>query len=297
MLEEFIRAHRLPDAFTATANRWYLPLAEWVESRLVANAGETFVLGINGAQGTGKSTLADLLHDYLTDKYQRRVALLSIDDIYLTRAERSVLAKNAHPLLRTRGVPGTHDVELGVAVINRLRELGSNESCRLPRFDKSQDDRCPEQNWPTVTGPVDLVIFEGWCVGSRAADPADLAEPVNELERLEDTDGDWRRYVNDKLSDEYAPLFSLLDGLLFLRAPSFAAVQRWRLEQEHNLKARTAGAAVMDDAEVARFIQHYQRITENNLAALPALADGVIELGEDHQPVAVTGIESIRGLT
>jgi len=291
MLEDFIRAHQLPDAFAETAERCYLPLAEWVESKLAAHDGETYVLGINGAQGTGKSTLADLLRDYLTSKYQRRVSMLSIDDIYLTRAEREALAANVHPLLRTRGVPGTHDVELGVAVIEQLRGLQPGATCKVPRFDKSEDERFPEGDWPVVTGPVDLVIFEGWCVGSQAAAPADLLEPVNELERTEDADGVWRRYVNDKLHNEYPRLFGLLDSLLFLRAPSFAAVHRWRLEQEHKLKARAPGAAVMSDAEVARFIQHYERVTAQNLAQLPALAAAVIELDEAHQATLTPSLQ------
>lgn len=288
-LEHFIRQHRLPDAYADSARRFFLPFADWVEQRVAANAGRTLVLGVNGAQGTGKSTVAELIREHLASAYQRNVVILSIDDIYLTLPERQQLADHVHPLLLTRGVPGTHDVDLGISVIGKLCSLRATESVDVPRFDKSRDDRCPESEWTRATGAVDLVIFEGWCVGSRATSDPALQEPVNALEATADPDGRWRRYVNDKLRDDYARLFGLLDALLFLRAPAFAAVLRWRLEQEHKLRQAAAAdaAAVMSDDEVAAFVQYYERITRNNIAELPALADAVIELGEDHRALSL----------
>ena len=248
------------------------------------------MLGINGAQGTGKSTLAHLLRDYLKSDFDKNVVVLSIDDIYLTRAERAALAEDVHPLLQTRGVPGTHDVALGIAVIEELGSLQEGETCQVPRFDKSRDDRCPTADWATVTGPVDLVIFEGWCVGSMAQKDDELKEPINPLERSKDIDGRWRRYVNEQLRGDYLNLFELIDSLLFLKVPDFEAVLRWRLEQEHKLRASagTDAPAVMSDEQIAEFIQHFERITTHNLAVLPGTADAVIELGDDHQAVTNT---------
>ena len=289
-LDFFIAQNDLPRKFAESAERCYLPFADWLEARLAEKHGDTYVLGINGAQGTGKSTLAQLLSDYLAGEYGRKVVILSIDDIYLTRAERESLGETVHPLLRTRGVPGTHDVDLGHSVIGRLRALRQGEATDVPRFDKARDDRRPASEWTTVTGPVDLVIFEGWCVASQAMPDADLQQPINALESTDDADARWRTYVNDKLGTDYVPLFEALDGLLFLQAPDFDAVLRWRLEQEHKLRQSPGeGAdAVMSDEQVARFIQFYERLTRNNMEVLPSKADAVIELGNDHQAISLS---------
>lgn len=289
-LDEFIRRERLPAEFATTAADFYLPLAAWLETRVAAASDNAFVLGINGAQGTGKSTLADFLAECLRADYGRRVATLSIDDLYLTRPERQALAGAVHPLLGTRGVPGTHDVGLGIRVIEQLAALGPHETLAIPRFDKARDDRAPESTWPVIGGPVDLVVFEGWCVGSPPEAEAALAEPVNELERYDDPDGRWRRYVNEQLKNAYPPLFALLDSLVFLRAPDFSAIRAWRLEQEHKLRvsAATTASRVMSDAEVIRFIEFFERITRHNLEMLPAIADVVLRLGADHRVIGST---------
>lgn len=288
-LDGFIQRHGLPATFAVSAERCYLPFAKWMAIKLEEFKGGTYVLGINGAQGTGKSTLADLISDYLGSEYDRNVVVISIDDLYLTRAERKSLSDKVHPLLMTRGVPGTHDVALGLALFNKLKSLKQGESLDVPRFDKSHDDRYPVQQWTTVTGPIDLIIFEGWCVGSQASDESDLHDPINALESSQDADGSWRRYVNAKLSIEYRDLFATLDSLLFLKVPDFDAVFRWRLEQEHKLKQRAGndGARVMSDEQVANFIRYYERITRNNIAVLPDAADAMILLGGDHSALSL----------
>ena len=287
-LDDFMQAHGLPQSYAASAEQHYVPFADWLYDKVRASGGGTFVLGINGAQGTGKSTCADLVKEYLSTEYALSSVVLSIDDIYLTRREREALAQDVHPLLQTRGVPGTHDVTLGLQAIEQLRLLGSGSTMPIPRFDKSSDDRFPESEWPLVTGSVDLVIFEGWCVASRPSDPAGLERPVNSLERDEDPDAVWRSWVNERLSAEYKELFATLDALLFLKAPNFEVVYQWRLQQEHKLRAKKGAAAkaIMSDAEVARFIQFYERITKENLKHLPDVADVVIELDTDHAAIS-----------
>ncbi len=283
---KFLRSHRLPDAFRELIDQHYLPLADWLAQQRAPSA--PLLLGINGAQGTGKSTLADFLQLALEQLRDWRVAVLSIDDFYLTKAERSDLADRVHPLLATRGVPGTHDVEMLERYLDRLAALGGGDQCALPRFDKAEDDRAAEADWPRIAGPVDLIILEGWCVGSVAQDDAELGAAMNALERDHDRTGAWRRYANEQLRTSYSQLFARLDVLVFLQAPSFDAIYRWRLEQEHKLAASApAGAAgIMADAEVAKFIENYERITRNNLTRLPDSADVVLELNEDHGIVA-----------
>ena len=281
----FLAAHRLPDGFRTTAEKHYLPfvrsLADPQPSR------KPLLLGINGAQGTGKSTLADFVQVAAKALHGWRCAVLSIDDFYLTRAERAALADSVHPLFATRGVPGTHDTRLLESTLDSLGQLGPDDELALPRFDKSIDDRAPESDWPVVRGPLDLVILEGWCVGSTPQPPKELDEPANALERDEDPEAVWRTYANTRLATDYASLFTRLDRLLLLAAPSFEAVFRWRLEQEQKLatSSRGSGSAVMSEEQVARFIRFYERVTRHNLESLREAADVVMELNEDHAVV------------
>ena len=293
MTAAFRDKHQLPESFARTESEFYVPLGQWVEQRLSERKGsEPFVLGINGAQGTGKSTLADYIREYLAGAHDRYTAVLSIDDLYLTRAQRQVLAKEFHPLLETRGVPGTHDVELGLEVIGLLKRLEQGQRVLVPRFDKSTDDRFPESEWTKVSDPVDLIIFEGWCVGSEAVVDDELLTPINDLEANEDPSGVWRRYVNQQLKEIYPPLFEMLDALVFMSAPDFDCVLRWRTDQEGKLAAGASEREahvmthVMTQAQIERFIQHYERITRQNLILLATRADVRLELGQDHQVVA-----------
>ena len=280
--KEFISQYRLPDKFGDLIDAHYSPLAKWVIQQ--HEPDETLFVGINGAQGTGKSTLAAFLRLMLESNAGRRVAVLSIDDFYLTKAERRELGKRIHPLLETRGVPGTHDMQMLAAYVKQLKALGAESELSLPRFDKARDERADPDAWPVISGPVDLIILEGWCVGSEPQSDDALMQPVNLLEREEDPSGEWRRYVNDQLNGSYADLFAQLDALIFLRAPDMDAVHRWRLEQEEKLVATTTAdfANIMNSEQLARFMQHYERLTRENLAALPATADVVLELNYNH---------------
>ena len=255
MTAAFRDKHRLPESFARTASDYNVPLAIWVERRLLDRDGsEPFVLGINGAQGTGKSTLADFIREYLAVVHHRVTVVLSIDDLYLTRAQRQALAMDVHPLLATRGVPGTHDVELGLSTIRALKSLGQGQSMLVPRFDKSIDDRFAESEWTQVSDPVDLIILEGWCVGSESVSDDELLIPINDLETSEDPSGIWRSYVNQQLKEIYPPLFEMLDALVFMSAPDFDCVLRWRTEQEEKLAADTSTpeSRVMTKSQIER---------------------------------------------
>ncbi len=284
-IDAFIAQHRLPNKFRDLIVRHYLPLVSWVRTQ--HHPGEALIVGINGAQGTGKSTLAAFVRLALESRAGWRVAVLSIDDFYLTRAERKELGDNVHPLMETRGVPGTHDVQMLAHCVERLKTLESGASLALPRFDKSRDDRADPDSWPLVSGPIDLIVLEGWCVGCTAQAGDDLLEPINTLEREEDASGEWRRYVNDQIEGRYSDIFATLDALIFLQAPNFEAVYRWRLEQEKKLAAVTVNhaAGIMNSRQIAHFIQHYERLTRMNLVSLPATADVVLELDENHDCV------------
>jgi D-glycerate 3-kinase len=265
----------------------HIPVAAWL-ARAHAQRGRALIAGVAGAQGTGKSTICALLAHVLEVGFGLRAALLALDDLYLTRAQRAALARTQHPLLQTRGVPGTHDVELGVRTIDALLAARPGDSVRCPRFDKAADDRAPEATWPVVHGPLDVLLFEGWCVGAEPEPAADLAAPINALEREADRDGSFRQFVNAQLAGPYRALFQPIDVLLFLAAPDLSCVLAWRTQQEHALAARSPRAPqLMSDAQLARFVQHYERLTRHMLASIPARADVVLHLAPDHSVARV----------
>jgi D-glycerate 3-kinase len=280
-LNAFLEAHRLPNKFRAVIEEHYLPLARWIRG---VKTPRTKVVGISGAQGTGKSTLADFLRVSLERECGWSVATLSLDDFYLTRVERRRLSKNVHPLLITRGAPGTHDLELCTRCMKALKRLEPGRRLELPRFDKADDDRFPAHQWPTVTGPIDLIILEGWCLGAIPQEPKALTKPINKLETTRDPDGAWRAYVNDQLRTAYTTFFATIDRLVFLRAPDFKAVHRWRLEQERKLaeKAGETNRGIMDETQLADFLQHFERLTRTSIDLLPGTADVILSLDENH---------------
>jgi D-glycerate 3-kinase len=280
-LAEFIEAERLPAGYAEVVARVAEPLAE----RL---AGETrpggLVVGVCGAQASGKSTLTAVLRRLLEQR-GLKTAVLSLDDLYLTRDQRRLLARDVHPLLAVRGVPGTHDVALGERLLTELRRAGRVVP---PAFDKARDDRV---SGSAFEGPADVVLFEGWCIGARPQEVAALADPVNELERAQDRDGRWRTFVNQALAGPYRSLFGALDLLVLLKAPSFEVVRGWRIEQETKLRERLAreggdASRVMSDEAVGTFVAHYERLTRWILEEMPARADVVIALDEQRRPIA-----------
>lgn len=239
------------------------------------------VIGISGAQGSGKSTLARQLAAHLTAAGQHP-AILALDDLYLPRAQRLQVAERAHPLFATRGVPGTHDVALGLKLLDCLGHLDAGEHCALPVFDKLLDDR--RSDLRVQTGPVDVVLFEGWCLGLTPQTDAALSKPVNSLEADEDVDARWRTAVNDHLRGDYRALFERIDGLVFLQVPDMDCVLGWRMQQEaDNLTASTAPQQTMDTGALQRFVAHYERLTRHALDTVPGYADLVLELDHAHR--------------
>jgi D-glycerate 3-kinase len=261
--------------------------AAWdlLERQLDVIGRRPFVFGLCGAQGSGKSTLSEALAARARAE-GIGTAVLSLDDLYLPKAVRERLAEEIHPLLQTRGVPGTHEVALGVKAIASLE---AGRAAALPRFDKGRDDRRPADEWEEAPPGTELLIFEGWCVGARPQEEEALTEPVNPLERDEDRQGIWRRYVNDHLAGEYQQLFGRIDILMLLAAPSFDVVHGWRVQQEHDLRTRSGPTAGMSDEAIGRFIQHYERLTRHILSEMPQRADLLVRLDEDRSPVSIEG--------
>lgn len=214
------------------------------------------LIGVAGAQGSGKS--------YQCRKYAEahpHTAHFSLDDVYFTKAERAELAKRFHPLFATRGPPGTHAVGLALSMIAALRKAGPHDETLLPHFDKASDDRAPEATWPRFIGRPDAILFDGWCLGAL---PDQMGStPINALEANEDANGRWRAQTSKDLAERYQPFFDAFEAFLYLRAPSWEIVRRWRAEQEEETLGRPLTHE--DEARLDRFLMHYERITRSML--------------------------------
>jgi len=259
----------------------YLPLTLWL---LQQQQNTPVVIGINGSQGSGKSTLSRILSALLTEGFDKKVTVISIDDLYKTRHQREQMSRNIHPLFATRGVPGTHDIELGLSILSELKQ--GNKTVKLPQFDKASDDRKNENNWPESHANTDIILFEGWCVGSIAQPFKDLATAINTLEQNHDSDLIWRQTINQQLENEYQLLFAAIDKLIMLKIPDFKKVTEWRTLQEHKLKQSTQLAdsgQIMSAKKIQHFVMHFERLTRHTLTEMPERADIVLEINNEHQ--------------
>ena len=292
LIQEFLHTEDLPATYGEDMLTWFLPAAQELLLRLTSTQNKPLFIGINGAQGTGKSTLAKLFKLCLTEA-KFKVAVLSIDDFYLSKAARAHLAETVHPLLATRGVPGTHDVEQLESCLSQLLD-GQAGTVKIPRFDKAADNPVTIDHLAPTTLPVDLVILEGWFIGLEPEPCQNLLSPVNRLEAIEDCDGSWRNFVNNSLRSDFADIFDRLNSLLMLQAPSLEQVFAWRSLQEEKLKRHRAArvdadtSGVMGSEEIGRFIQHFERLTRHALNTLPGKADWVFHLDSQHRVAGKT---------
>lgn len=287
LINQAIALHNLPTKFVDIVNQYYVSLSQRLYENLNqgTQAQEVNFFGIQGSQGSGKSTCAFFLKLILESEYGLNVVVSSIDDFYLTRQERENLAKKIHPLFATRGVPGTHDVSMLLDVFDAAR---AGKALSLPVFDKAQDDRVSKEHFQAINNRPDIFILEGWCVGIPAQLNSDLNQAINDLEAKEDSNGVWRTEVNTALENEYQTLFSQLDVLISLQAPSFECVLGWRQLQENKMTQRLKSEGksiegVQSRTELMRFISHYQRLTEHALKMMPLKADYILQLDEHHQ--------------
>ena len=270
------------------SNQAHAGFPPWlVQQALAASAARAGrglrVFGICGLQGSGKSTLAAQLVA-AARQAGLAAASVSLDDFYLTAAQRRRLARDVHPLLAIRGPPGTHDLDLALETFDALRR---GHTPPLPRFDKLGDDRLAPERWTRPSAPLDLLVFEGWCLGVPAEAEDAMREPLNPLGREEDPDGRWRRGCTTALAPAYPPLSAQVDVLWFLQPPGFETVHAWRGEQERALQAAHPGHTGMDDAALDRFIQHYERVSRQALRTMPGIADACVALDSERQPLHV----------
>ena len=260
-----------------------IPVSFWIESK--TKSKRPFIIGLGGGQGTGKTTITSIISIILKKYFKLNVFKISIDDFYKTRKERFLLSKKLHPLLMSRGVPGTHDINIMLDFFKKVKK-SKFKSLRLPKFNKAIDDRCKKKLWYLIKKRPDVIIFEGWCVGARAEKNNTLKKAINSLEKNNDKKLIWRKFVNHQLKSKYKKLYSKLNCLLFLKANNFSLLQQWRLKQEKKLWLNTKKSSnnkIMNKIEVIKFMQTYQRVTQNMFKYAPKYASIIFNLNSNHQ--------------
>ena len=260
---------------------FYFPLSKWIYS-VYQKERKTTIIGLSGGQGSGKSTVTSILKFIFKKQYGLNLCVFSIDDFYKTKRERIRMSKSIHPLFLTRGVPGTHDLKLLNKVIQKLKKKNF-KTVLIPKFDKSIDDRFKKNKWQKIKTPPHIIILEGWCVGAISQKKSELTIPINNIEKKLDTKLIWRNKVNNLLKNEYKKLFKKIDKLVYLKAPDFNHIFKWRLTQEQKLKLTSKSKKIMSKNQIKEFIMFYERITRYMMKNYSKISDLTIFLDKNHR--------------
>ena len=260
-----------------------IPLCFWISEKV--DKKRPYFVGLAGGQGTGKTTISSLIRIILIKYFKLKVFRISIDDFYKTRKERISLSKRIHPMLLTRGVPGTHDINMMLSFFKKVKNK-KFKRLKLPTFNKAIDDRSNKKSWYELNEKPDVVIFEGWCVGAKSETNNTLKKTINSMEKTKDQKKIWRKYVNYQLKSKYKNLYSQLNCLIYLKAKNFNLLQKWRLKQERKLWIKSkmkSNSKIMSKGDVINFMQTYQRITQNMFRYMPKYASIIFNLNSNHQ--------------
>ena len=262
---------------------YLIPICFWIAKK--ANKKSPLIIGLAGGQGTGKTTIASIISLILKKYFKLKVFKISIDDFYKTRNERKKISKSIHPLLMIRGVPGTHDYKIIYEFFKKIKNK-KIAKFRLPKFDKSKDERYNKKFWYKIDSKPDVIIFEGWCVGAKSQKNSKLIKSINSLEKISDQNFVWRKYVNLQLKKNYKNLFKQIDEIIYLKANNFKILQKWRIKQEKTLWLKSKNKRslrIMNRSDIINFMQTYQRITQNMFKDAPKYASIVMKLNSNHQ--------------
>ena len=260
----------------------YIPISFWINNKC-KKKGRTLFLGLSGSQGSGKTMVTGILQIILKKFFKKNIYIISIDDFYKTLRDRNRMSQQKHSLFKTRGVPGTHDINLIKNFFISVKRK-KFKKIKLPKFNKSIDDRSKKNYWHNINKRPEIIILEGWCVGAKPQIISSLRKPVNILERHEDKDLIWRKYANEKLKKEYKEVFAMIDYFIFMKVPNFKMVFKWRLLQESKLKKKFHyKKKIMTYSAIKRFIMFYQRITLQMMKDLSKSASIVLLLKKNHE--------------
>ena len=233
---------------------------------------------ISGSQGTGKSTLAKLFKLVIEKIYKKKVMLLSVDDYYLSKNQRLKLSKKIHPLMITRGVPGTHNITALKDHINHFKK--QHFPIITPTFNKLKDDISRKRK---VIKNAQILLLEGWCCGSKPISNKYLFKNINSIENVFDKNKIWRKYYNSLLQNEYKDVFSLFDKQIYIQIPSFKYVLNWRYLQEKSNASKSNNKEFMNKVDLHIFIQHYEKLTKWMMKTMPDKADIILKVDENQK--------------
>lgn len=259
--------------------------SNFVDQILALTHSQPVIIGISGPQGSGKLYLALHILDYLKVSYPHLNSMgMLIDDFYLTNAQQRKVnesaRKDANQILQGRGLPGTHDLQLAIQVVEKLRK--GVFPVEVPVYDKSafggEGDRADLTQWQKITAPVDVVVFEGWFNGFRSIDPQIFRSvcltqdpsSVVQRHRLYHLDD-----VNDKLK-QYEALWNAFDYFIYLKTDNLDNIYQWRLEQEADLISRKGTG--MTPAQVHAFVDRYMPMY---YLYYQRMCDGILDQGRN----------------
>lgn len=249
---------------------------------------QPLIVGILAGQGTGKSTLVSLLRQILKDEFGLSAVCLSLDDLYLTSADRIQLQSQDSRMV-WRGPPGTHEIDLGLKLLKQIR--AQQFPAFIPQFDKSLQNGAGDRTTSLEIQAADIVLFEGWFVGCRPVSPFQIDQAPPPI--VTEADRNFAKDMNCALH-KYQLLWQEIDRLIVLNPIDYRLSIQWR--QEAEAKLRSPQNPGMSDAEIVEFVEYFWKSLHPELFILPLLkkpqwVDRVIDVAADRSPIKIYQLE------